>query len=67
MMKEFEFEDGSRVLFEFTEEGFAITLQATHPGSKAVKVTAARAVLDTEKLNELINWIGDTLLEEHND
>lgn len=64
-MKQFEFEDGSKATFEFTEEGLAITLQAKNLG-KEVKITSARAVLDNNNLTELVNWIGDTLMEENN-
>jgi len=64
-MKQFEFEDGSKVTFEFTEEGFAITMQAKRLGTQVV-FTSARAVLDNNNLTELVNWIGEILLEENN-
>lgn len=66
MIKEFSFDDNSKIRFEFSEEGnLTITLQARHLG-KEIKITSAQATLDSDSVTELVNWIGDVLLGESN-
>ena len=66
MIKEFNFNDNSKIKFEFSEDrDLTITLQARHLG-KEIKITSAQATLDSDNVTELVNWIGDVLLGESN-
>lgn len=61
--KTFEFEDGSRVVFEMDDDHqLGLVIQARHLG-KEFKITSAKALLSAEQLDELLGWLGDVLEE----
>lgn len=59
-MKEFVFEDNSRVSFDLNDE-FHINVQSQDFSQKPIKIISTHVRLSKSQFNELINWIGDQL------
>ncbi len=64
MKKEFRFDDDSKALFEFSDNGsMSITLQAKHLG-KDFKITSSNVTLSSDNVYDLANWIAKVLIEK---